>query len=130
MIVDRVGDEYSASLSQRLQPRRHVNPIAEDVMLLGNHVAEVDTHPELNALLWRGARVALRHASLDLNGAAHGVHHARELRQQTIAGVLYDPAAVLGDLGVDQLPEVRGEALVSALFVSTHKAGVPRNVGG
>jgi hypothetical protein len=40
------------------------------------------------------------------------------------------PAAVLGDLGVDQLPEVRGEALVSALFVTTHQARIPRHVGG
>ena len=48
--------------------------------------------------------LALGHAALDLNGAAHSVHNARELRQEAIASVLHNPAPVLVDLRVDQLP--------------------------
>ena len=86
--------------------------------------------PNRNSIPPVGGSVALDHPPLDLDSAPDGVHHARELGEEPVASVLYNAPAVLGDLGVDQLPEVRGEALVTALFVSTHKARVPRHVGG
>ena len=45
----------------------------------------------------RRAGVALGHAALDVDGAAHGVDDAGELDQQAVAGGLDDAAAVLGD---------------------------------
>jgi len=105
-------------------------PVAENVLLLNDHIAEVDADAEPNPALLGHLGLAVGHPPLDLDRAAHGVDHARKFRQEPVAGVLYDPPSVLPDLGVDQLPEVRGEALVSALFVSTHQARVPRHVGG
>jgi hypothetical protein len=91
MIVDRVGDQYSARLSQRLQPRRYVHPIPEDVVLLNDHVTEVDADAEVNSPLWQGSLIALGHPALDLNGAPDGIDHAGELGKQAVAGVLNDP---------------------------------------
>ncbi len=59
--------------------------------------------PELDAALGREASVALDHAVLDFNGAAHGVHHAAELADRAVAGALDDPAMVGGDGRVDQI---------------------------
>ena len=81
-------------------------------MFLDDHVAEVDPDAELDPVLRRGCGVPLDHPPLDLDRAPNGVDHARELRQEAVAGVLYDPAPVLLDLRIDQLPEMRFQAFV------------------
>jgi hypothetical protein len=57
-------------------------------------------------------------------GAAHGVHNTCKFRQEPVAGVLYDPTPVLGDLGIDQLTEMSFEPLVRALLIRPHQARV------
>ena len=49
------------------------------------------------------ARVALDHAVLHLDRAAHRVDHATELDNGPIAGALYDAPVMRGDGGVDQI---------------------------
>ena len=49
---------------------------------------------------------------LHLDRATHGIDHARKFRQEAVTGVLYDPAAMLRDLRIDQFPEVGLEALM------------------
>ena len=53
-----------------------------------------------------------------------------KFRQQAVAGVLDDPAPVLLDLRIDQLPEMRLEPFVRPLLIRAHQARVPRHVGG
>src|SRR5262249_11477324 len=97
---------------------------------LDDYVAEVDADPELDPLLWRGARVARGHAALDLGGTSDAIDHARELGEKAVPGVLYCPAAVHGDLRIDQFPEVRGEPFVRPLLTHPHQARIPRHIGG
>ena len=97
-------------------PWRHeIHAIAEDIAVLDDNVALVDADAELNPLPWWRLLIAVGHPALDLHGAADGIHHTRELGQEAIAGVLYDPALVLCDLGLDQFPEVGLEPLVPGL---------------
>jgi hypothetical protein len=112
LITDDPADADPARLGQGLQSRRDIHPIAEDVVLLDNHVAEIDADAEPDASLLRHLRLAVEHPTLDLHSAAHGVHHTGEFREEPVAGVLYDPAPVLRDLRIDQLPEIGFEALV------------------
>jgi hypothetical protein len=81
VVVNRIGDEYSAGLGQGLQPRCDIHPVAENVVLLNDHVAEVDADAEPDPLLLRHLGLALGHATLDLHSAAHGVDNAHELSQ-------------------------------------------------
>jgi hypothetical protein len=74
--------------------------------------------------------VTVGHAALDLNGATHRIDHAWKFRQQSVAGILYRMAAVLLDLGLNQLAEMRLEPLVRPLLIRAHQARVPRHVGG
>ena len=83
-----------------------------------------------DAPLRRDGGVGLGHASLDLGSTPDGIHNTGKFRQEPVAGVLYDPAPVLGDLGIDQLAEVRLEVFVGAFFVRAHQARVPGHVGG
>jgi len=43
---------------------------------------------------------------LDLDCAPNGINDADKFRQEAIAGVLDDPAPVLRDLRIDQLPKM------------------------
>ena len=64
------------------------------------------------------------------NCAPNSIHDTRKLRKEAVAGVLYDAAPVLRDLRVDQFLEVGFEPFVGAFFIRSHKAGVPRHIGG
>jgi hypothetical protein len=130
LIPDHPADANPAGIGQGFQPRRDVDPVAEDVVALGDHVAEVDPDPELDALLGRDARAALGHPPLHLHGTPDGIDHAGELGQEPIAGVLHHAPAMFPDLGLDQLPKVRPQPFVRPLLIRPHQARVPRHVGG
>src|SRR5262249_39202814 len=112
------------------QPRRYIHAVAEDVVLFDDHVAEIDADAEPDAPVLGHLRLALDHPPLDLHGTSDGIHHARELGQEPVAGVLHDPAAVLRDRRIDQSAEVSFQALVRSLLICTHKARIARNIGG
>jgi hypothetical protein len=95
-----------------------------------NDIPEVDPDAEFDPLLRRGVHVALGHPPLHLDSAPDGVHHAGELGEEPVPGVLYDPAPVFPDLRIDQLPAVRAEPFVRPLLIRPHKARVPGYVGG
>ena len=63
-----------------LQPRCDIDAVAHEVAIrLLDDVAEMNANTALDALVSRDACVALDHAGLHLDGAAHGVDHAAEL---------------------------------------------------
>jgi hypothetical protein len=130
LVPDNPADADPAGLGQGFQPRGYVHTVAEDVVFLSDHVAKVDADAECDTpLLWRFG-VTVGHAALDLNGATHRIDHAWKFRQQSVAGILYRMAAVLLDLGLNQLAEMRLEPLVRPLLIRAHQARVPRHVGG
>jgi hypothetical protein len=58
------------------------------------------------------------------------IDHARKLCQQAVAGVLNDPAPMLVDLRIDQLPKVGLEPLVGALLIGRLTAILAADVAG
>ena len=98
-IAHRARDEDAARLGEPLQAGGDVDAVAEDVVALDDDVAEVDADAEFDARLVGRAAVAVGHAGLDLDGAAHRLDDAGELDQQAVAGALDDAAAVVGDCG-------------------------------
>jgi len=132
-LVANVVADHSAycdptRLGQSLQACGHVYPIAEDVITFHNHIAQVDPDPELDPLIRRGVRIAIGHTPLDLDRTTNGIHDACKLCQEAVASVLDDPAAVLGDIGIDQLPEVPLQSLVRAFLVCPHKPRIPCDI--
>ena len=117
-------------VGQALEPGGDVDAVAEDVVVLDDHVAEIDADPELDPAGRRHVGVALGHPALDLGGALDGLDDARELDQHAIAAGLDDPALVLGDRGIDQLEPVRPQARERARFVRLHEPAVAHHVGG
>ena len=109
-------------------------------MWVGSLSPSRDPNAELDPLLRRGACVTLGHPALHLYRAAHGIHHARKLRKQVIAGILYGTPPMLLDFRIDQLPETRFEPCVRPLLIrpirrecparSAARIAVRRRTGG
>ena len=81
------GNTNSAGLGQCFQPRGDIDAVAEDVVAIGNHVAEIDADAPPDAALVGQIGLAVEHAALHLGGTAHRVDDAGELRQYAVAGV-------------------------------------------
>src|SRR6266853_2065717 len=80
------GDADAARLGQPFEPCGDVDAIAEEIVAVKDHVAEIDPDPELDAAVGRIDGVALCHRLLYRDGAAHRVDDAAELDQHAVAG--------------------------------------------
>ena len=109
-----------ARFGKGLQTRGDIHPVAEDVVLLDDHISEVDADAEPDAAFVGYVGFTVSHPPLHLDCAPHGVQNAAKLCQQAVAGVLYDPAPMFSDLRIDQLPEMSLEAFVGPFFVRAH----------
>ena len=106
--VGVLGKADRARLGDAFQPRGNVDAIAHQVAVaLLDHVAEMNANSKLNPPLGRKAGVALNHAGLHLDGAAHRVDYAAELNDDTIAGSLHHPPIMHGDYRVGQVAAER-----------------------
>ena len=72
--------------------------------------------------------VAIDHAGLDRDGAAHGLDRAGEIDQQAVAGALDDTSPVRGDVRLDQFAEMRLEPAQRAFLVVAHEPAVADDV--
>jgi len=66
-------------LGECLQACRDIHTVAEDVVFLNDHVAQVDADAKLDPLGGRDGRIALGHAALHIHRAAHRINHAGEV---------------------------------------------------
>jgi hypothetical protein len=93
-----------ARLANPLQPGRDVDAVAHQIAIrLLDNVAKMNADAKLDATFRRQSGVALDHAALHLEGAAHGVDHAAELDDRAVAGAIDDAAMMGGDGGVDEV---------------------------
>ncbi len=129
LLVDDLRDTDPVGLGHGFEARRDVDPVAIDVLGLGDHVAEIDADAEDDALLLGDIGVAAVHAALHRDGAQHRLDDAGEFDQHTIAGEFDDPPVMLVDLGVDELAAMRLEAFVGALLVCPHQARIAHHIG-
>ena len=81
-----------------------------------------------NSMRRSGGRpgVALDHAVLHLDGAAHGVDHAAKLDDAPVAGALDDAPVMHGDGGIDQIAAERPQPRQRPLLVGSRQAGCIR----
>ena len=96
--MDNARDADAARFGHPFQPRRDIHPVAVNVAVLDDDVAEIDADPEDDPLVFGRPRVALIHAPLHCDGAGDSFDDARELDQDAVACRLDDAALVLGDL--------------------------------
>ena len=128
ILAHALGDADTAGLGERLEPRRDIDALAPHVAAIDDNVADIEAHAELDPPFRLYVGVALGHAPLDGEGAAHGVHDARELRQDAVAGDAHDTAGVAGDGRGDKSVPIGSPLHERAMLVGTDKTAVAGNV--
>jgi hypothetical protein len=88
------------------QPGCDVHAITVDVIAVDDDVAEIDAKAKLDPGRFGCIGIALAHAALHVDRAADGIHHARKLDEDAVAGGLDHATAVFRNLRVDQLAAV------------------------
>src|ERR1035437_858241 len=121
LIVHDAGNHDPAGVGQRLQARRHIDAVSENVIAVENDVADIDADAEFDAefdaLVRRCRGVALCHAALDIDRATDGIDHAHELHEHSIARRFDGSAAMFGDLGIDEFLTVPLELAPRAFLI-------------
>ena len=80
LTIGVLGKTDRAGLGDAFEPRGDIDAVAHQIAVaLLDHVAEMNADAELDAPIRRHAGVALDHAALHFDRAAHGVDHAAEL---------------------------------------------------
>ena len=112
-----------------LQPRGDVDAVAHQIAVaLLDDVAEMNADAEFDAPVRRHAGVALDHAVLHFDRAAHGVDDAAELDDRAVAGALDDAAVMHGDGRVDQVAAQRPQAREDSILVGAGEPAVADDI--
>ncbi len=99
-------------------------------MGLDDYVAYVDAHTESNAPVFHLIDCKFFDAALELDSSSNCLDRARKLRQEPVAGVLHDAAAVFRDCWRYTIREERGQFGMRSLFVIVHQPRIASHVGG
>ena len=128
LVAHRGGDADAAWFGQGLQPRRDVDAVAEQVLPIDYHVAEMHADTELHAFargalrIFRGDRLLHRQRAFD------GIDRAGEIGEHAVAGRGEDPAAIIGDQPVED--RARGaQRPQRADLVLLHQLAVADDIG-
>ena len=97
LLPQRAGDADAGGRRQLLQPRGHVDAVAQQVAALRHHVAKIDADSEFHALRRRQVGIAPLQRPLHGNRRSQGLHCAREFREHTVSGGVENPPVMLGD---------------------------------
>ena len=124
-----LGETNRARLRDAFQPRGDLDSIAHQVAVgLFDHVAEMNANSKFDPPVLIHAGVALSHAALNFDRAAHGVDHTAELDDRSVAGALDDAAAMGGDRGINQIAAEAPKARKRALLVGAGEPAIAHDV--
>ena len=119
-----------AGLADALQPRGDIDAVSHQIAVaLLDHVAQMDTDAELDALVGRDAGIALDHAILHLDGAARRVDHAAELDDDPVAGALDDAAVVESDGRIHEIAAQRAQQRQRTLLIGAGEPAIADDIG-
>lgn len=121
---------HAAGLGDAFQPRSDVDPVAEDIVVIDDDVAQIDPDPEFDPPFFGDVGIAAPHSALNLGRAFDRVHDAWKLDQHSVTGQLDDPTLMFRYGWIDQLGPVRLEAGERADLIGTHQPAVTDHVGG
>ena len=129
LLVDGVGQEDAARLCNGLQAGGDVDAFAEHVVLLDDHIREVDADAEAHAPVFRQVGIAGVGCLLHVDGEGDGIHRAAELGQKPVAQRLDDAPAILRDQRVDDGRLAFHQLGQRARLVAFHQPRVARDIG-
>ncbi|HXG81480.1 MAG TPA: hypothetical protein VNJ05_06740 [Sphingomicrobium sp.] len=130
VLTHRAGNGNSTGFCDPFKPRGDVHSIPEDVVIIDNHVAQIDSNPEFDAAVIGNPDIAGAHFPLNFGRAFDRIHNAGEFDEHPIAGQFDNPPVMLRNGRIDELGAVSLEAGQCADFIRAHKAAVAHYIGG
>ena len=128
LLMQRTGDADVGRLRDLLQPRRHVDAVAEQVAAVNHHVAKIEANAELHAPFRREIGVSPFQIALDRDRCPDRLHGALELGDQAVAGRAEDAPPMLVHEARDRRA-VGGKRCERAFLVGRDKATVASDIG-
>src|SRR5271165_6238632 len=98
-----------------------IHPVAVDVGVFNDDVAEIDANPKYDPLVFADRGVALGHPKLHGNRTGNGFNNAWELYEDAVAGGFDDAALVLGYFGIDEFAAMLFEPCQRASLIVAHE---------
>jgi len=130
ILAHRARHRHPAGSGDAFDPRRDIDPVAENVVALDDDVAKVDPDPEFDPPFLGGRGIAFAHVALDIDRAIDRADDASELDQHAVPGQLDDPALMAGDARVDHLGAMLAKRSQRADLVAPHQTAVTDHIGG
>jgi hypothetical protein len=128
VLVNTTRDADSSRRAERLKPSRHIDAVAEDVLIVNNNVTLVHTDPEFDPLIDRDFDIAFSHRALDGHRATNSLHSARILDENAISGRFDDAPMIRGDAGIDDLTPNGFDSAERFALVVAHQPAVADHV--
>jgi GAF domain-containing protein len=129
--VGLLREADSARISNSFKARCEVDAVAHQVAIaLFHYVPEMDADPKLDPAIGRQASIALDHAVLYLDGAAHRIDDTSKLDDASVAGALHHATVMSGNGGGDQVAPECPQASERTFFVAAREAAEADHVGG
>jgi hypothetical protein len=94
LIADRTREANSTRLSDAFQPRSNIHSVAEQVVALHHHVAQIHANSEFHPPLAGKIGVVTSKRALDGHCGAHGLHRAAKLCNHAVSGAAENPSSV------------------------------------
>jgi hypothetical protein len=116
-------------LNCRLDARRDVDAVTEQIAFLHDDVTQVDAHAELHLLPGRQVLVTRLQRRLDFRRAANRFDRAGELGEDRVAGGIEDAPMVLLEQRVEDRA-MAAQRLHRRLLVLAHQPAITGDVGG
>jgi hypothetical protein len=123
-----VGKADASGFGDPFQARGDVNAIAEDIVVVDDDVADVNSDAELDPEILRYMGILARRAALNFGRATRSIHHAGEFHQHAVARGLDDAAAMCGDGWIDEGFSDRLQPGQRSFLVGTHEAAIPGDI--
>src|SRR5262249_40926322 len=98
-----------------------IDPIAVDVPVLDDYIAEINANPEDDPPVLGRRAVALFHALLHRHSASDRFDNAGKLDKATFAGGFADATLLIGELRSDELAVVGSEPRECPLLAGAHQ---------
>jgi hypothetical protein len=122
ILANPPGDADTTRLSEPLQARRDVHPVAQEIAVrLHRHVGRMKANTKLDALLHA-------HRLLDGYRALHRLHPTRKLGQQTVASCFEHASTMSGHLRIDHAGRQRSQLRQRARFVGPDEARISHDI--
>ena len=128
LIVNGLRDADASGLGKLLEADRDVHAGSVQVIVLADHIAQIDADAELHLLLLRNRSIALRNLVLDLDGAADRLDDAGELGDDAVPRAAEDVTVMRGDRLLHH-GAVHAQSGCGGLFIKFGMAAIPLHIG-